>query len=177
MKKALSLPPFGSFLTLASLLLGALTVIRHHASPHNSIKSVVVSASGQKLTTLFEGLSPDPRYSVKDILATRRALPRCGKKPGTLQSGEKPGAVQSLLSNTRDSLQSFFGNSVVYANCLVTFCGGTGWVQIINSCDTGGRCSGVYEDVTNDGHSDTGFFQDSAHCGSIPQCGCFNLTC
>lgn len=80
MKKALSrLRPFGSFLILASLLTGALTVIRHHASAHNSIKSVVVSSEGQKLTTLFEGLSPDPRYSVKDILATRRALPRCGK--------------------------------------------------------------------------------------------------
>jgi hypothetical protein len=179
MKKALRLRPFGSFLILASLLIGALTVIRHYASAHNSINSVVVSSSGQRLSTLFDGLSPDPRYSVKDILAIRRALPQCGEKPGTVQGGEKSSSVpQSLLINTRDFLQRFFGNSEVYAaNCLITFCGGYGWVQIINSCDTGGPCSGTYWDVTNNGHSDNGFFQDSGHCGSKPQCGCENLTC
>ena len=179
MKKALSLRPFGSFLILASLLIGALTVIRHHAPAHNSIKSVVVSSSGQELTTLFEGLSPDPRYSVKDMLAIRRALPRCGKKPGRLQGGQKSSFVpQSLLINTRDFLQRFFGNSEVYAaNCLITFCGGYGWRQTTNSCDTGGPCSGSYLDVTNDGQSPNGFFQDSSHCGDIPQCGCWNLTC
>ena len=98
MKKALRLGFLGSCLILISLLMTAVTsVVRNHASAHDSIKSVAVSSSGQRLTTLFEGSPRDPRYSLKDLLAKRRALPpKCGAKPNVVQGSENLSVVQSL---------------------------------------------------------------------------------
>jgi hypothetical protein len=160
MKKAQGLRLLGSCLVLV-LLTGALTsAIRNRASAKDSIKSVTVSSSGQRLTTFFEGLPHDARYSLKALLAARRALPRCGRKP------EEPGIVQSL-----------FGSGVVYANCHFASCGGDGWVDHYISCDAGGGCSGIYDYADNDGLSPYGSYQSIFHCGSLPECGCESPTC
>lgn len=161
MKKVQRLRLLGSFLVLTALLIGAVrSVTRNHASAHNSIKSSIVSSSGQRLTTLFEGSPRDPRYSSKNILAARRALPQCGRK------AEKPDIVQRL-----------FGSSVVYASCHASYCGGDGWVDHWISCDTGGGCSGIYDYADNDGLSPYGTYQSIFHCGSLPTCGCESPTC
>jgi hypothetical protein len=177
MEKMFTLRFWGSFLVLALFVAGALTLMRDHTSAHASTKSVIVSSSGLKLATLFEGLPRDPRYSVEDILATRRALPRCGKKQSTLQDDEKASVLQSILSRAKGSLQSLFGNTVVYAQCFITQCGGTGWVSFTDSCNTGEDCSGDYNNVTTDANSDLGEHQVSTHCGGIPACGCESQTC
>ena len=161
MKKAQRLRLLGSCLVLTLLLIGALTsTIRNRASAHNSINSVIVSSSGQRLATLFEGSPRDPRFSSKTILAARRALPKCGQK------AEKLEIVQRL-----------FGSSVVYANCHPGYCGGDGWVDHYVNCDTGGGCSGIYDYATNDPESPLGTYPSVIHCGSLPECGCASPTC
>jgi hypothetical protein len=164
MKKALSLRLFGSSLVLTSLLVAVLTLaVRNQSSAHNSTKSFIVSPSGQKLTTLFEGSGRDPRYSSKAILASRSALPKCGRKPGTSDIGE---VVQRL-----------FGSRIVYATCLITECSGTGWVNHTDYCNTGGGCSGAYYNATTDPSSNFGNFQDRTHCGTNAACGCDLYAC
>jgi hypothetical protein len=160
MKKAQSLRLLGSGLVLTSLLGAVTLVMRNHASTHASIKSVFVSSSGQRLTKFFEESPRDPRYSSKAILATRRGLPKCGGKP------EEP-----------DVLQSLFGSAVVYAACHAATCGGDGWVDRIDFCNTGGPCSGSYHNATTDPLSPLGIFQDTTFCGTRPQCGCSIPTC
>lgn len=160
MQKALGLRLLGWCLVVTSLLTGAVTsVIRNQASVHDSIKSVIVSSSGQRLTTLFEGLPHDPRYSLKDILAARRALPKCGGKPDI------------------PLLQRLFGTAVVYAGCPYVSCGGSGWLNFEDQCNTGGPCSGNYNNTTWDPTSDSGYFGPATHCGTSYACGCETYTC
>jgi hypothetical protein len=170
MKRVLSWRLFPSFLALTFLLGATLTlVVRNHALLHFSTKSVTVSSSGQKLTTLFDGSERDPRYSSKAIRAIRRTLPACGKK------AEKPGIMERLSNSA--VVQHIFGSSVVYAGCLRTECGGTNWVTNNTTCNTGMGCSGTQHYVTTDPSSDLGEFQDPTHCGSFAACGCNHFTC
>jgi hypothetical protein len=82
-----------SGLALAFLMLGiGALIIRNHVPTRDSVESTIVSSSGQKLTTFFDGLPDSPKFSLKAILAARRALPRCGKKQ------EKAGIYQRLFS-------------------------------------------------------------------------------
>lgn len=153
MRRTLSYATFGLGAALAFLLIGTVRLgMRNQAPTHDSIKLVVVSSSGQRLTTLFDGIPPDPRYSVKDILAKRRSLPRCGDT--------KPGTLRGAYDKATSFFQNQFVGSTVYASCLITFCGGSGWVDYIDSCNTA-----------------SGIFQDQTHCGSAPECGCEILTC
>ena len=158
MKKALGLRLLGWCLVLTSLLVGVLTLaIRNHAAAHDSIKSIIVSSSGQKLTTLFEGLPQLPGYSSKDILAARRALPKCGGEPGILQR--------------------LFGSSIVYAGCPFLLCGGSGWINFDDQCDTGGPCSGEYNSTTTDPYSQQGYESNGQYCGTSFACGCVTFPC
>jgi hypothetical protein len=160
MKKVQSKQLLGLCFVLTLLLIGVVTsVIRSHASAQSSIKSVMFSSSGQRLKTLFEGEPRDPRYSLKDILATRRALPKCGGKQDI-----------SLL-------QRLFGSSVVYAGCPFGGCGGTGWANFTDFCNTGGPCSGSYNSTTPDPDSSFGSEYDHTYCGSSPACGCVSYAC
>lgn len=161
MKKAWALGFLGFCLASTVLLeVSVKSTTRKHASANTLIRSVVVSSSGQRLTSLLQGSPRDPRYSAKAILASRQDLPKCDKKP------EQP-----------TMLQSFFGSSVVHATCFITDCGGTGWVDHIDTCNTGGGCSGTYHNATTEPDSDLGNFQDRTHCGSLPECGCELLVC
>jgi hypothetical protein len=161
MKRVLSLRLFGSYLVLTSLLIAALALaVRNHSSTQASTKSIIVSSSGQRLATLFEGLPQDQRYSLKDILATRSALPKCGKKP------DKPSLLQTL-----------FGTAVVYAGCPIIECGGNGWINFTDFCNTGGSCSGSYNSTTQDPQSNNGYTAFRTYCGSSPACGCETYSC
>jgi hypothetical protein len=95
---------------IATLVVGTVALgTRSHATKRGlKTTVVVVSSSGERLTTLFDGSRVDPKYSIKNILAKRRALPKCGQK-----------AAPSVLN-------SLFGPSVVYANCFNCSCGGEG---------------------------------------------------
>lgn len=164
MKRASGLLVLCSGLALAFLMIGVgALAIRNHAPTRNSVETTIVSSSGQRIATFFDGLPHSPKSSLKTLLAARSALPKCGKKQ------EKAGIYQRL-----------FSSPVVHAGggiCLDTFCGGTGWVQFNDSCNTGGPCSGNYIRVTYDGQSSAGFAEFSEHCGTIAACGCFELTC
>jgi hypothetical protein len=169
MKRAQGLRLFGSWLVLTLLLIGALSAIRNHSSAHDSIKSVIVSSSGQRLTTVFEGSQRDPRYSSKAIHTIRRTLRACGKKQ------EQPSVLERLSSSAL--VQHIFGSSVVYAGCLLSECGGDTWVTMNTTCNTGGGCSGTQHEVTTEPGSDLGEFQNTTHCGLYPACGCNSFTC
>jgi hypothetical protein len=157
-RKTKSLRLLGLCLVLTSLVVGAvITATRKHAQASDSIQTVAVSSSGERLTTLFEGLPRDPRYSLRDILASRRALPKCSGKPGILDR--------------------LFGSAVVHAGCPYLDCAGSGWTDMDTNCDTGGGCSGTHYFITTDPTSDSGYFGDHTHCGSLPECGCNLFSC
>ena len=154
-----------SFLVLGFTFAIGITVgTFDYKSAKSSVRSNVVLSSGQKVATLFDGLPQDPKFSLRTMLAGRAALPRCGKKQGK----EEASIFHRLFNSTVHA-----GGSV----CLNTFCGGGGWVEIENSCNTGGPCSGFYTTVTTDPNSDAGFGVSSLHCGTIPACGCVEYTC
>jgi hypothetical protein len=71
---------FGLGLLVALFVAIAAFAVRSHPTQERTVKTVVVSSSGQTLATLFEGSLTDPKFSVKDIIAKGKALPRCGKK-------------------------------------------------------------------------------------------------
>jgi hypothetical protein len=144
---------------LTALSTATILRLQSHAMRHGSVKSVVVSSSGQILTTLFEGSRTDPKFSVRNILAKNSALPRCGQKTET------------------PLLQSIFGPSVVYAICLLCECGGQGWMNFTDNCDTGGGCSGSYNNIRFVPDSPLGYMCLRSYCGSIPECGCEYTTC
>jgi hypothetical protein len=171
MNKVPSCRVVGSCLVLTSLLTVVLTlaVRSHGSSAYVSTKSLVVSSSGHKLTTLFDESDRDPRYSSKAIHAIRRTLRACGKKQ------EQPSVLERLSSNT--VVQHIFGSSVVYAGCLRSQCGGDGWITMNTTCNTGAGCSGTQHFVTTEPGSDLGEFQDTSHCGLSGACGCNNFTC
>jgi hypothetical protein len=149
---------YGLGLLVALFVAIAVFAVRSHPTRETTVKTVVVSPSGQTLATLFEGSVTDSKFSAKDIIAKSEALPRCGKKKEL-----------SLL-------QSTLGPRVVYAApppCPFCDCGGSGFE---NSCNTGIDCSGSYNNVQNNPTSDSGYFCPHSHCGSIPECGCVLLT-
>jgi hypothetical protein len=153
---------FGLGLLVALFVAIAAFAVRSHPTKERTVTTVVVSPSGQTLATLFEGSLTDTKFSVKDIIAKGKALPRCGKKTEI-----------SLL-------QSTLTPSVVYAApppCPFCDCGGSGFQNFVDSCDTGLNCSGSYNNIQNNPSSDSGYFCPHSHCGSLPECGCVFLTC
>ena len=164
MKKRLLL----KFLGLALILTSSAIYINHkisHARVLNSIKSTIVSSSGQGLTGIFDGLPPDERYSVKHILAIRSSLPKCGSKPKEQKSQLSSVILRSLPFGT------------VYAVCRNSDCGGTGWVEVFDNCNLGMYCSGDWDHAQYDGSSEDGFATTTQHCGTLEQCGCDEYTC
>jgi hypothetical protein len=167
MRRASGLQLLGLGLLVFLLVGGVASVIRNHVSTQGSVKSTIVSSSGENLAVLFEGLPKNPKYSLKAIMKVRRTQQRCGQK-------QEVGTLQRIY-------QRLFGTPVVLAkpilNCFQTACGGTGWVQETSSCNTGGSCRGTYLTVTFDGSSDDGFFSGTGHCGLSGACGCEEFTC
>ena len=101
MKRAFRLLVLCSSLAPAFLMIGVgALVVRNHASTQDSVKSTIISSSGQKLTTFYEGLPRSPKFALKGILAARRALPRCGKKQ------ENAGINQRLFGSAVVSTQA-----------------------------------------------------------------------
>jgi hypothetical protein len=173
MKRAPGLRLLGLGLVLVFLLVGVASVIHHMStSTQGSAKSTIVSSSGQNLAALFDGLPRNPKYSLKTISDMRRKLPRCGQK-------QEVGIFQRIY-------QRLFGSSVVFAKptqpnllfiCIYTDCGGTGWAQFTDYCDTGKPCSGMCESVDYVGGTNMGFYSLGLHCGGNDACGCIENTC
>jgi len=152
------------FSLLALGLMAALTMVvaifaRKSKETHPPIKTVVVSSSGQNLVTLFDGSPVDRKFSAKSIIAKNAELPRCGQH------------------NQASLLQSIFGPGVVYANCLLCSCGGSGWMTWEDNCNFGYPCSGNYDNVRGDPGSPLGYLCLSTHCGLYSACGCDYDTC
>lgn len=131
----------------------------------STIKTTVVSSSAHPLHNLFDGLSPDPRYSIKAMADADHKRQKCGA------ANAGPSSV----------LEKVFGVTVAYAQCSCssTDCNGNGWVGFTNYCNTGSPCSGAYADTTTDPVNGCGWGAefDGGNCGSDPCCGCSSFAC
>lgn len=141
---------------LIALVIFAL--FRNHRPHSPAITTAMVSSSGPIVNDFFEGTKPDSRYSLRRIQAVRRAMPVCGAKRSSF-------------------LPHLFQIQTVYASCPPSDCTGDGWKDFTDECNTGGPCSGTYNNTEDDPLSTDGFFDPGSHCGSIPECGCVTITC
>jgi len=80
-----------AILGVSACFMVAVSVMGHrgmasHPGAHRIRETTIVAASGQRLFSLFEGLSPDPRYDLKRIQKEAKVPPppTCGAKPGLL---------------------------------------------------------------------------------------------
>lgn len=156
------------FLGFGLILTSSAIYINHKISQTralNSIKSTTVSSSGQRLTGIFDGLTPDERYSVKSILAVRSSLPKCGSK------------IKGTKSRLSSAILRALPFGAVYAKCFNGYCGGTGWTEVFDNCDYGSGCFGDWDHAINDGMSDSGFAPTLQYCGTYDECGCDEYTC
>jgi hypothetical protein len=130
----------------------------------DGVKRTFVSPSGQRLETFFDGLPQNSRYSLKRILDANRQVVNCGER-----------------NSSPKLLSGIFGQATVHAfSCPDDNgnCKGGNWEQYTNECDTGGGCSGTYEDTRNNPEYPCwGFTYDGINCGTLAQCGCENLQC
>ena len=168
-KNSRSLRLFGIsfFLALSVGALFNLVLPRIGSTRRLPARIVVVSSSGQRIATLFEGLQPNPAYSLSRILAVNDQIRRCG----STNSRAEPGMLGRV-----------FGGSVVYAQASCDpsdACLGNHWVDRSANCNTGGSCSGSYNTTWHDPYQNDGrgFYYTGANCESIPQCGCVSETC
>jgi hypothetical protein len=164
--RKLGLQLFGTFIIVILVSTSIVKSVPQVHSPRSERAGVVIiSTSGQKLATLFDGLPHNPRFSLDRIVASNRQRSKCG------QGASKP-----------DIMGRLFGGVTVYAfSCPDNNgnCQGNGWVQYTNYCNTGGPCSGSYQDTRNDPYEGDcyGFSYDGTYCGTAPTCGCQNYQC
>jgi hypothetical protein len=145
---------FGTVLVVILVLAG----LRTYRSNNRPTTTAIVSSSGQPLNNFFDGLKPDPRYSLERIRSLKR--PACGEKNAS-------------------SLLRFPDIATVHAQdkCPQTECNGQGWDTIRASCNTGGPCNGSYLDVEPDPDSQEGYILPGTYCQTEPECGCEAVTC
>ncbi len=126
---------------------------------------VAISASGEVLDSLFEGLEPNPLYSNELMMVVNRNTKRCGFVPSVTTAG---------------FFSRLFDVPTVYAQCIAAECAGSYWIQIIDSCDTGGGCGGWYSNTEVDyGQGDpcSGTAPSGDHCGGACECGAVWVAC
>lgn len=163
--KPAKISQLGVLVAVVSLVAMAGAASFHHQQLKHSKRVVLVSQSGEKIPSLFDGLPHVPAYSLKQIDLMEKNRPERCKAGGT--------AKQSALGR-------LFGTPVVYAsNCFPGLCGGTQWTLVVDNCDTGGPCNGQHYIAQPDPSGDpcTGFAPNSGHCGTDCACGQSDSLC
>lgn len=143
----------------------------HHQQVRDSKKVISISQSGDTIPSLFDGLPHVSSYSLNQIDLMKRNRPEPCKATG---------ASKPKGTSKQSALRRLFGISVVYAqDCFPGQCGGTRWVAVEKSCNTGGGCSGTYEYAQPDPEGDPcdGFAPNNAHCGDDCSCGQSDSIC
>lgn len=150
----------GVLVAVVLVAIAGTATLRHPQVKHSE-RIMLVSQSGQKIQSLFDGLPHVPAYSLKQIdLANKK-----GRPSGSCKLGGP--AKQSALGR-------LFGVPVVYAqSCFPGLCGGSHWSLMATSCNTGGPCNGRQFTAVFDPMADPcqGFAPDSSHCGDDCACG------
>lgn len=146
---------------------GTTALIFHKADtlPFGTPRFIFVSASGQVLHSLFEGLEANPLYSIELMTAVNRNTKNCDPVP----SVTAPGFFSRL-----------FDVPTVQAQCVAAECAGSYWIQIIDSCDIGGGCGGWYSNSDVDyaqGDPCSGTAPTADHCGGTCECGAVWVVC
>ena len=134
----------------------------HNRATTPPITTTMVSSAGPLLNNFFEGTKPSPSYSLARMLAVRRAMPECGKKKSRFLQG------LSEITTVHAQDKNY---------CPRTECGGDGWTEFEDECNTGGPCSGSYENTEFDGMSMNGYVFDGDYCGQSWACGCVSFIC
>lgn len=168
MKRSVSAISVSTVLLVLCLLIpkSSTLVLRIQQLRYGAATSVILSSSGQRLSSLFQDLPHIPRFSLKEMHKADGRTYQCG------------------IRNKNDSaaFTSFFKSPVVYAQGFHCpdwngNCNGTDWQDSDNFCNTGGPCFGAYNDTVTGGPICNGFTYDGTFCGSIPECGCVNYAC
>jgi hypothetical protein len=74
-------------------------------------------------------------------------------------------------------LLTSLGCLVVYAGFPYVECGGSGWIDFQDSCNTGGPCHGNYNSTTTDPFSSFGYTSFGTHCQTVSACGYITYAC
>jgi hypothetical protein len=160
LKKYLNLGVVATIVLLATM--GA-TRLHHSKTKPLSVTFTAVSQSGQNIPSIFDGLSPNPAYSLKLLeVAEKNARPPC------------------KANNTKqNALERFFEPTSVHAaNCPPGLCGGTEWMFQNEDC-AGGPCDGFIKHAQPEPNGDPciGMAPSSGHCGFDCSCGQSDSEC
>jgi hypothetical protein len=132
-----------------------------HCVPPSRARILVVSPSGERLISLFEGRPHDPLL----------ALERVQARPTPCSKAESHTKLPVLAGTTVHAC----GTCQPIDGCL-----GKNWLEESTSCNTGGGCSGSYELAEPDplrGSPNVGWTRDGTACGGCSECGCAEPTC
>ena len=102
----------------------------------------IVSAGGQRLASLFEGLSPEPQYGLKPMVWKRQNASRCGARAGLF--GKLLRLIEPIVH-----AQGSYNCPQDTAACLGGCCGGN-WANGASQPCGGGSCQGSQQFVQND---------------------------
>lgn len=130
--------------------------------PRHATSIVILSSSGERLPSLFEGLPRNPLYSLDRI---QPRTPPCAK-------------ANSL---SRLPIFRLLASTPVHAcgTCEITGdCTGRYWQDVTLYCNTGGGCSGSYSyTVPYGSEGDLGTTRTGGSCDGCSECGCAEFTC
>ncbi len=138
-----------------------------YQGPH-PLSVAVMTPTGQNLSSLFDGLSPNPLYAPQEFAKHRRE-PRCGRQDQKTLSDR----VFGILSRV-----NLFKPVSVHAQCSTSNCSGEYRSYDYLNCGGAAECYGTVGLPGFDpAYPDQGECRNGSNCGSAWWCGCNIKTC